>query len=107
MERMRGFSERTRTLIRNWPSFAFVFGAMLLCSATFPIPRPPCEAMTNADVVKELMLLKDSGHPVSAMVVLYAGMVNVKPFDRPAFAARDAALTLLTMVKGGLESGER
>lgn len=55
--------------------------------------------MTNADVVKELMLLKDSGHPVSAMVIFYAGMVNVRHFDRPGFTARDAALTLLQMVK--------
>lgn len=61
--------------------------------------------MTNADVVKELMLLKDSGHPVSAMVILYAGMVNVRHFDRPGFSARDAALTLLSMVRSGPSAG--
>ncbi len=55
--------------------------------------------MTNADIIAELQLLKDSGHPVSSMVVLYAGMVNVRHFDRPGCTAKDAALALLQMVR--------
>ncbi len=55
--------------------------------------------MTNADIIAELQLLKDGGHPVSAMVVLYAGMVNVRHFDRPGCTAKDAALALLQMVR--------
>ncbi len=63
--------------------------------------------MTNADIVRELMLLKDSGQPVSAMVILYAGMLNVRHFDRPGFTARDAAMTLLQMVRSTPEAGRR
>lgn len=62
--------------------------------------------MTNADIIKELNLLKDSGHPVSAMVILYAGMVNVRNFDRPGCTARDAAQALLQMVRKGPDSNQ-
>lgn len=60
--------------------------------------------MTNADIITELRSMKDSGHPVSAMVILYAGMVNVRQFDRPGCTARDAALTLLQMVRSAPDS---
>ncbi len=62
--------------------------------------------MTNADIVEELKLLKGSGHPVSALVILYAGMVNVRHFDRPGCTARDAALALLGMVRTAPDSSE-
>ncbi len=60
--------------------------------------------MTNADIIQELLTLKDGGHPVSAMTILYAGMVNVRNFEQPGFTARDVALTLLGTVKTGPES---
>lgn len=55
--------------------------------------------MTNADIITELKQLKKIGHPVSAIVILYAGMVNVRHFDRPGCSAREAALALLQMVR--------
>ncbi len=59
--------------------------------------------MTNAEIINELRLLKDSGQPVSAMVILYAGMVNLRQFDRPGCTAKDVALTLLQMVNSSPE----
>ncbi len=55
--------------------------------------------MTNADIINELKQLKAIGHPVSAIVILYAGMVNVKHFDRSGCTAKEAALALLQMVR--------
>lgn len=55
--------------------------------------------MTNADIITELKQLKEIGHPVSAIVLLYAGMVDVRHFDRPGCSAREAALALLQMVR--------
>lgn len=55
--------------------------------------------MTNADIINELKQLKAIGHPVSAIVILYAGMVNVRHFDRSGCTARQAALALLQMLK--------
>lgn len=60
--------------------------------------------MTNADIIHELKLLKESGHPVSAIVILYAGMVNVRNFDRAGCTARDAALALLKMIRNAPDS---
>ncbi len=72
---------------------------LLLCFVVASDRVRVAEPMTNADIINELKLLKDSGHPVSAMVVLYAGMVNVRQFDRPGCTAKDAALALLQMVR--------